>query len=86
MRRAAKGLCFISEYKAVCEIIQYIDYVCLIGMRDLLTQLKGVCVLQSLAVLPFTSASSSLVLSLSIFSFQSLERSVSMHEGSEEEK
>lgn len=39
MRRAAKGLCFISQYKAVSEIIQYIDYVCLIGMRDLLTRL-----------------------------------------------
>lgn len=29
MRRAAKGLCFISEYKAVSEIIQRIDNVCL---------------------------------------------------------
>lgn len=39
MRRAAKGLCFISEYKAVSEIMQPIDNVCLIGMRDLLTRL-----------------------------------------------
>lgn len=58
-------------------------------MRDLLTRLK---VVKSawfdvvLEVLPFTSASSSLVLSLSIFSFQSLERSFSMHEDSEKEK
>lgn len=45
MKRAAKGLCFISQYKAVSEIIQYIDYVCLIGMRDLLTRLKVLFVL-----------------------------------------
>lgn len=45
MRRAAKGLCFISQYKAVSEIIQCIDYVCLIGMRDLLTRFKVVFVL-----------------------------------------
>lgn len=44
MRRAAKGLCFISEYKAVSEIIQYIDNVRLIGMRDLLTWLEVVFV------------------------------------------
>ncbi len=44
MGRAAKGLCFISEYKAVSEIIQYTDNVCLIGMRDLLTRLKVVFV------------------------------------------
>lgn len=35
-----------------------------------------------LVVLPFTSASSSLVFNLSIFSFQSLESSFSMHEDS----
>lgn len=40
MRRAAKGLCFISEYKAVSVIIRYIDNVCLIVFRDLLTRLK----------------------------------------------
>lgn len=39
MRRAAKGLCFISEYKAFSEIIHHMDNVCLIGMRDLLTRL-----------------------------------------------
>ena len=39
-----------------------------------------------LAFLPFTSANSSLVLSLSIFSFQSLDRSFSMHEDSEKEE
>lgn len=42
MGRAAKGLCFISEYKAVSEILQHIDNVLLIEMRDLLTQLKVV--------------------------------------------
>lgn len=42
MKRAAKGLCFISEYKAVSEITQYIDNVRLIRMRGLLTQLKVV--------------------------------------------
>jgi len=36
--------------------------------------------------LPFTSASSSLVLSLSIFSFQSLERSFSIHDESKKDK
>lgn len=35
-----------------------------------------------LMILPLTSASSSLVLSLSIFSFQSLESSFSIHEDS----
>lgn len=44
MKRAAKGLCFISKYKAVSEIVQCIDYACLIGMRDLLTRLKVVFV------------------------------------------
>lgn len=53
-------------------------------MRDLLTRI--VCEDKSAwfdAVLPLTSASSSLVLSLSIFSFQSLERSFSIQEDSE---
>lgn len=44
---------------------------------------KCACFNTVLVVLPFTSARSSLVLSLSIFSFQSLERSFSMHEDSE---
>lgn len=39
-----------------------------------------------LVVLPFTSASSSLVLSLSIFSFHSFESSFSIHEESAKEK
>lgn len=83
MRRAAKGLCFISDYKAVSEIVQYIDYVCLIGMRDLLTLVKVVfvCVFS-----PFTSARSSLVLSLSIFSFQSFESSFSMQDSEQEKR
>lgn len=40
MRRAAKGLCFTPEYKAVSKIVQHIDNICLIGMRDLLTRLE----------------------------------------------
>lgn len=34
MRRAAKGLCFISKYKAFSDIKQHIYYVSLIGMRN----------------------------------------------------
>lgn len=78
-RRTAKGLCFISE--ALSEIMQHIENICPIGMRGLLTGFKGVCACFG-AVLPLTSASSSLVLSRSIFSFQSLERSFSIQEDS----
>lgn len=44
IRRAAKGLCFIPEYKTVSEIMQHMDNICLIGMRDLLTWLRAVFV------------------------------------------
>ncbi len=52
MGRAAKGLCFISEYKAVSEIIQHIDNALVIGMRDLLTQLKVVFVCLIFSLMP----------------------------------
>lgn len=44
MKRAAKGLCFILKYKAVPEIMQYIDYVSLTGKKLLLTRLNVVFV------------------------------------------
>lgn len=85
MRRTAKGLCFISEYKGC--FWDYTAYRKYMSDRNegLFNRAKR-CLCDKTAcfgaVLPLTSASSSLVLSLSIFSFQSLERSFSIQEDS----